>query len=426
MRLAFATALAFFASPVLADAVTYSGDFNTVPIVLELSDPADAASISTVGRYFQVRDGIDVPLRVTATGSGTIEITEEAACKEDDCEIDQSGLIQARSPEAIWTLQVINNGTGLVGTRGSTGSQSFPVNLERTASRPFTPNDPPSPADLAEFSLGVMSYGPPLTRESSPYDFLKVNVWLEPGPKIRWGDTEHMYFTDPRTLYAYPRITDRGGKNSAVNEALEQRDWGMRLAALNCQSQIYPSMSLSGFSSSEASLGGFDEEQIEVHYLTRQLLSFSESGSLWCGGAYPENHYHMFNLDVATGETIDMSRLLKGYVPRDFMSGEIVDLDTARQDHSSYNWGADDDLAAFILSRADLPDDELADECGYDTLVRNNLAIGFRRPDLIVFSLDGLPHVMGACAQDLLVAPVAELKAVLLPGAESYFPGILD
>ncbi|MEO6396632.1 MAG: hypothetical protein ABIO40_12075 [Devosia sp.] len=428
MRLALLAAAIILASPAFADAVTYRGDLNAIPIVVEFSEPPESAAAGVFGRYFYVTEGIDIPLSTRNVTDGQIELLEESPCDPEECEIDQSGLIVEREPAAIWALTTADDGATLSGTWGPTGSNLLPIHLERTGTRPFVSNDPPSPADLAEFGTYLLGGIDVLTPETSPYDFLKVDVPVTHSDRSRWGNVEFEYVTDSRTLFQYPRVTDLGGADiTPVNAILEQRDWAMRLAALNCKAQIFPSMAPGGQVPPDGgTLGGFDEEQIVVDYLSPQLLSFTESGSLFCGNAYPENHAHSFNIDVATGQPVDPSLLVKGFVARDFMSSEIVDLETARQDPASYNWGADEDLAGFILSRASLStDDGFTEECGYEKLVRNNLAIGFRQPDQIVFRLDGLPHAIQACAEDLLVLPVAELKDHMLPGANRYFPGLL-
>jgi hypothetical protein len=429
MRFALAAALCLLASPALAEAVTYRGDLNGLAIVLELSEPAEAATPELVGRYFYQSEGVDIPLHARAVASGHLELAEEAACEGDDCEIEPNGLITPRVPTAIWSLDIAGNGARLTGTWGPEGSKLVPITLERTGTRPFVPYDPPSPADLAEYSLYLLGGEGPPTRDSSPYDFLKVHGPVSHSGKTRWGNVEFDYVTDPRTLFAYPRITDTGsGARAPANDFLEQRDWGMRLAALNCRSQIYLGMSMGGQVPIEGgSLGGFDEEVIEVHYLSPKLLSFTESGSLFCGNAHPYNHATPFNIDVQTGQPIDLSRVFKGWIASDFASGETIDIETARADPGNYHWGADLALADFIIAQhPSLGSAEIDEECGYPDLVRTNLSIRFAMPDQVIFGLDDLPHVLGACAQDLYDAPIGELRDLLLPEANTYFPGVMD
>lgn len=67
-------------------------------------------------------------------------------------------------------------------------------------------------------------------------------------------------------------------------------------------------------------------------------------------------------------------------------------------------------------------DAETDEECGYPDLVRTNLSIRFAMPDHVIFGLDGLPHVMGACADDLYEAPIGELTGTPPPRGIALFP----
>jgi hypothetical protein len=429
MRLVLAAILAAASTAAFADAVTYRGTLNAIPIVVEVSEPAETATRELMGRYFYLAKGIDIPLQATSVSATRLTLAEEAPCEGDSCDVDPNGLIQEPPPAAIWTLDVADSGARLSGTWTPAGGKALPIQLERIGTRPYIAYDPPRPADLADFSLFVLSGEGPLMRETSPYDFLKMDVPVTHSSETRWDKVAFDYVTDPRTLFAYPRTTDLGGTPlSLANDLLQQRDWGMRLAALNCRSQVYPSMTLGGpVPIDGGTLGGFDEEQIEVHYLSPQLISFSESGSLWCGNAYPENHYHPFNIDIATGRPIDLSRLFKGWIARDYASGELIDIETARADPTHYGWGADETLAAFVAAKApSLGDAQTDEDCEYPGIIAEHLTISFTMPDHVVFGLDGLPHAAQACAQDLYEAPIAALKDLLLPEVNTYFPGTLD
>ena len=49
-------------------------------------------------------------------------------------------------------------------------------------------------------------------------------------------------------------------------------------------------------------LGGFDEEDVKVTWLSRALMTVTESGSLDCGGAHPYNHFDVYTFDLLRGE----------------------------------------------------------------------------------------------------------------------------
>jgi hypothetical protein len=426
MRLALISVLGLVASPVLADAVTYRGTLGDLPIVLELSDPADAASEVTVGRYFYAAKGVDIPLHVEEAKPNALTLAEEAPCGETDCEIDQSGLIQPREPAARWQLAIADAGATLTGTWTASSGNTLPLDLARIGSRMVTLSDPPAPRDLADMAMAVLAGDAKLGPETSPYDALKVDVPLTHSGETHWGDVAFDYVTDPRTEFRYPRIVSAGATDPAnANAALAQRHWGMVLDALDCKSRVYQGMNWSdGINPGAGTLGGYEDETLEVTYLSPRLLSFTESGSLFCGAAHPDNHSTITNLEVATGEPLDLSRIFKGWIARDYTTGEAVNLATARLDPHSYQWGPDDALAAFVrahMNPDDTGDADFAAECGFDELIKTNLAIGFKQPDIVTFTFGGLPYAIQACAIDLYAAPITDLRAFLTPEAAAWF-----
>ena len=61
--------------------------------------------------------------------------------------------------------------------------------------------------------------------------------------------------------------------------------------------------------------GGFDEEDVKVTWLSRALMTVTESGSLDCGGAHPYNHFDAYTFDLARGEYLDWNRCLTPMCP---------------------------------------------------------------------------------------------------------------
>jgi hypothetical protein len=163
---------------------------------------------------------------------------------------------------------------------------------------------------------------------------------------------------------------------------------------------------------------------VEVTYLSDQVMSWTESGSLYCSGAHPYNHHNFFNLDVQTGELLDLSFVFKDWIAKDF-DGNIADIEDARTHPGDFLWGPTDELIAFVQQHR-LTDDELGfdadSECPIDELIASNLAIGFKKGGDVLFGLDGLPNAIQACESDLYEVPVAELAQFLTPEAYKWFP----
>ena len=420
MRSLAALALCLLATPALADAVTYRGDLNSLPIVVEFSEAPESASAGLYARYFYVDSGIDIPMHATSVSTDTITLAVEQPCEDGKC--SYGGDIPDSIPqiETTWTLAITDDGAALI---GDAGSKFTPVHLERTGTRPYTAEEQ-TPADLALFASSLLYSGETLTRDTSPYDYLKVNVALQHSDRIRANGVEYDYVTDPRTLFRYPRILYVEGLGTAPGNAfLEQRDWAKRLDALNCRAMMYPGMGWNEYGAwAYGTLGGYEDETVEVTLLTHKVMSWTESGSLFCGGAHPYNHHEFHNLDVQAGTPLDLSRIFSGWVPRNY-DGTPVDLETARANPREYQWLPDETLATFVKSHR-LTDSELGldadSECPIDELIDSNLAIGFKSGDVVLFSLDGLPHVITACGSDLYEVPLSEIKDLLTPQAGWY------
>jgi hypothetical protein len=214
-------------------------------------------------------------------------------------------------------------------------------------------------------------------------------------------------------------VTDLGGSDAGpLNAALERRHWDMNWAAFDCARQAYAGFGwTSTVDGATESMGGYQDELVEVTYLSPTIMSWTESGSLFCGGAHPWNHHEVLNLDARTGGPLDLSRIFSGW------RVDGTALAEARRNIGGYVWGPDDALADFVRRhRVPGGDADLESACGYDDLIGTNLAIGFKQPDHVVFALGGLPNVIQACSYDLYEAPIGELKELLAPTASEYFP----
>ncbi len=78
----------------------------------------------------------------------------------------------------------------------------------------------------------------------------------------------------------------------------------MSLSALACMATLY-----TRFQRGQGDLGDYDFEKIGVRYLSETLMTVVESGSTYCGGAHPNNHYDPFTLDLIYGDYLDFNHL---------------------------------------------------------------------------------------------------------------------
>ena len=433
MKHALALAALVAAWPALAhaDATTYQGTLGDKQIVVEFSDAPDPKNSELFGRYFYVDQGADIPLHATKAQRSRLGLVEEVPCDKDtnNCPHAQDDTPSDPPLGAKWELEVSDDGKTLEGDFKLNG-RNLPVKLELYGTRAFDASG--GMMTLADFAMGLWYQGTVLTPETSPYDYLKVT-----SIKLAEGDIKEMtggsfrYVTDPRTKFQFPRIVSlTEGDPAAANAYLDQRHWRANLDALYCVSQQYQGFGWGIYNYDAGTLGWWDEEVIEVHYLTPSIMTFTESGSLSCGGAHPYNHYEYYNLDVKAGQLIDMSRIFKGWIARDW-DGNIVDLETARATPGDYQWGPDEELLAFINAHRPTNEElgfptEGDDACPIDDLIASNLAISFNGNDNVHFGMDGVEYAVFACATDLYDAPITELKDLLTPEAADYFPALKD
>src|SRR5690606_14591417 len=97
-----------------------------------------------------------------------------------------------------------------------------------------------------------------------------------------------------------------------ANTRLFSRRSAMLNAGLDCESKAYFGMGwMPGAENWLGSYGGYPDEQVNVTYVSPTVMSWSESGMLFCGGAYPEVHTYLTTLDVRTGKDLDLSKIFR-------------------------------------------------------------------------------------------------------------------
>lgn len=387
--LAASTMLA--ASTAMADPVTYRGKLGNIDVAVEIADTSDDLIF---GRYFYLKQGVDIPLQPLSRKGSTIVMEEEEACGSEKC-----GDGQKPPVAAVWTLEAQANGD-LVGTWK--GKRTFPLVLKEVGGR-MDP-DAKTPLDLFAFGEGLSYSETPITLETAPYDYLRLDVPMELSRAEGWHDAKFAYAVDPRTKFARPRVVEiSGGSPDAANAVLTGMHWRDSIRAFSCASLQYVGLNQFGpdWSTDSGSLGGMDETFSEVHALTPRLMTWQESGSIYCGGAHPNNYSIRYTMDVASGALLDLSAM-------------FLDAEDNRPGES---------LAAFVRVNRKKPapggfDAEHEKECGIDELIGEYLSAGLRRDGdgvHVVFGLQNLPHAINACADDLLDLPSAEVEHLLTP-----------
>jgi hypothetical protein len=434
-------ALLLLTGSALADAVTYKGTIGDLPIVAEITEPGDGV---VAGRYFYRNIGGDIPLDAATSDANSFTLSEEALCQPGLC-VPRSGddyTVTSPPIAATWSLTLSENGERLTGTWIAAGkSRGLPIALERVGARELPMDDAISPYVMHESAaMAASSPSQDFSAAAFPYDFLKMDVTLQEGPLQTLQGSSFRYVIDPRTKFAFPRVVALadGSDPTRMNQTLALEHARMNIAALDCLSTGYGGFGWSDDRSPAPvnSLGDYDLEEVRVTYLSPIVMSWNEAGSLYCVAPHPDNHSNSFNYDVRTGQPLDLTKVLSGWVIRGFGDPDVVP--TASEiaaDPRSYHGIADASLIDWVRSHAigtappasetsDPDQEEFEDECGLDSMIGEFLAVRFEAGDKILFTLEGLPYVIFACGQDVLTVPLADVPELLAPTARNYFPSL--
>ncbi|RYE58897.1 MAG: hypothetical protein EOP20_05485 [Hyphomicrobiales bacterium] len=420
------------ASPALGDdALTFLGTLNGRDIVVELTD---GVSGSVVGRYAFRDTGGDIPLLAVSNADGTMTLHEEAVCDETTCMTDDEGKAVNPPLAAVWELTYDAEEYVATGTRSTLEGKPkvAAVELYVEARRTLDATEEISPFGLHDRSAMLgFDDAQPLDWSAAPYEMALLDTELATGPEDHVGKTSFHDVTDPRTKFAFPRVIgfDDGSSLDAVNAILAERHGRMNLSAFDCLAFQYSTYGKGEFMSSMGgTLGDFDSETVELSYASPRVVSWVQSGSLWCTGAHPYNHVDSYTYDVATRQPLDLARIFAAWVPREWGAAldDVAELAEVAKNPDGFYWGPRADLVAYVRDNvpADVFDEELEGECLTDEALAEKLDIRFAEEDSVVFTLSGFPHVISVCNGDLFSVRLDELKPFLGKGASAYFPGV--
>jgi hypothetical protein len=423
----------FAASPALGDdALTFLGVLNGRDIVVELTDGVTGP---VVGRYTYRDTGGDIPLLAVSHGDGGIVLNEEAPCDESTCKTDDEGKAVDPPLAAVWELTYDGEEYIATGTRTTLDGKpkSAPLKLEVLAWRTLDASEEITPFGLHDRSAS-MSFDDavPLNWASAPYEMQLLDTALDEGLDDHVGEANFVYVTDPRTKFAFPRITgfDDGSPVDKVNAILSEQHGRMNLSAFDCLAFRYATYGKGEYMAEMGgTLGDYDSEQVSLSYASPRLVSWVQSGSLWCTGAHPYNHVDSYTFDLETGKPLDLAKVFSAWVPREWGAAvdEVADAKALAANPDGFYWGPSTGLMAYVRDNipSDLFDAELESECMSPEAIAEHLDIRFADGNAVVFTLSGFPHVASVCNGDLFSAPMDEVSQFLGKGAAEYFPGAL-
>lgn len=406
-----ALALALLALPgAQADAAqrtVYKGTLQGAgEVVLELDDAAGANGVVS-GRYFYPKSGVDIPLR------GTGDVLYEPKPHPARPPASDTAAIDAPDRAASWQGTRDEKGYRGQWTDTRTGKQRR-FDLQRVAGYDTAQLERDrAKVRATQVDLGDIDVKAGIDATRAPYETLKLAGHAKPvGKDVGAGAVAYRMWQDPRTRFAYPRLSRHPDPQvmRRVNDLLEQRHWRKSLGALECMASAYTSTNPGA-----GTLGGFDEENINVTWLSRALLTVTEAGSLDCGGAHPANHFEPYTFDLLRGEYLDWNRVFDVYAPGKRSFGREPSAALLGLVEQVVKAGPPEDRAEQHPNLEDCAD-----------LWPQYLALGATSPGALSLSVSGVGHASGACLGTHGSVPFKALQPYLKPGGQAYLVTDLD
>lgn len=390
-----------------AQRTVYAGTLQGAgDIVMELDSRPTADGMLT-GRYFYPKHGVDIPLRGAEKTLYEPRLYQDLAQAKLDPETDTAQATAAAS----WQ-----------GTRDADGYRGQWTDIRTGKTRRFTlrrvadydpdklaPGSVQAVTDAISGGMGsAIDSQADINVASAPYETLKLAGYARPvGQDIGTAAVAYRLWVDPRTKFAYPRLSRHPDPQiiTRINHLLEQRHWQKSLAALQCMASAY-----TNGNPAAGTLGSYDDEVIQVDWLSKALMTVTEAGSLYCGGAHPDNHFEPYTFDLLRGEYLDWNRIFPAYVP-----GQYGFADESPTLIKLMNQARERLPAEVRPARTD--DDSLQ---GCSDFWPDYLALGVAAPGEISLSISGIGHALGVCLGTHATVPFNDLTPYLEPGGAVY------
>src|SRR4029077_8228046 len=357
----------------------YRGTLGKQEVIAEIGTDPDQPE-ALMGRYFYRRHGIAISLKGARAQDGSFLPAEYHSWKNTGSQ---------------WKLRFQNgHATGTFckcDLRDANASKALPVQLKRVSSG-FDPN----------FQLFLREAEGDFARDQAYYDLL-LDFPLTTGPEVTAGNGyAYAMVEDPRFKTGLPRITRFPDQASMTktNKLLDKELTKDRLDAAEC---------LQGISFN----GGEFSVKTTVDLSSRHLLSITRQGTIFCGGAHPDEFTYVKTYDLDSGSETSVEDLLT----------REVDVQAAKKFISNSELGGKDlvhRLIAELYLRHAQPGKDCRDvirrsenshEPAFDTvqfLISRGLVV---QPSL--------PHVVLACAEPETI-PYEELRTLLRKGSQFF------
>jgi hypothetical protein len=367
-------------------------------VVMELGK----RSVDTyAGRYFYPRYGVDIPLRGTLDKliepTPWMELPSDYEFPENTA--DEESLFVFDKPSAIWKGS-IHDDVFQGEWEDAKNGRKRAFRLERVAKYESACFDSEDQFDVAR----CITQNTSIDMKRTPYEYLKMAGHAIPVGKVTGNeDVAYQMWRDPWSKFRYPRLARHPNSeiSEKINFLLEQRHLQMTLAALECQASMYDS---SGGPSSD-SLGSYEDEKVSVTFLSTTLMSITEEGSTYCGGAHPNDHWNPYTLDLLHGKYLDWNNLFRAFEKNENgfnkPSPELLKF-IAYLDKSG----------RYYIDRGRPPEsgDEPLEFNGFEEDEEGYITLYFAKPGRLAISLSGFGHCCTVMNGPYYSVPFSALK----------------
>lgn len=312
---------------------------------------------------------------------------------EPDCKLNGKFILNKSNDKLIGNWQAVKT------------KKSYGVNLKYIGSASFKLNkdssEPKDTSDLLElFDDDYLDasndiYKQKLAEAGTAYSKEKLIYGF--GYKIA---------TDKITGVHYPILSSSpsGISLDNINNALKFQRYNM----INYAHQCHADLQEGAASKTANKYGDWGDYETTVKYINNDILVLEESGSTYCGGAHPNNTYDHTVWDMKTGKQIKESDLFTTYVKK----GDY-DEEATPEYKAFYNKVISD--KKYILNNNELdPECKQQDDSWYHFTT-------YPDKNGVIFSLEDLPHVVGACMGDYYIVSYKEMEQFMTPYAKTLF-----
>ena len=227
--------------------------------------------------------------------------------------------------------------------------------------------------------------------------------------------TSYKTITDKQTGVHYillDKLPDKTIKQK-VNESLLNNFYEMKSYAMECVA--FRAKEEKPFYSK---YGDWENYSSKVKLLNQNLLVIEELGSTYCGGAHPNNTYSHTVYDLNKGEYFNGNNYFNFYTPDPDDKNNLIETDEYSELKKELRPGSK------YWIRQDI-DAGLLQYCTGDDMNYLEFSQSFNQKGMIL-SLEGLPHVSGACMRDYYLIPYKDLTPFMTDNGKKFFSKELE